>query len=288
MKFKKFTFITSLLFFSVLIFKTNTVKSRASQPPTGGLAGESQTCNSCHSGSASVDTSQFVLSMNIDSALLSDPSSVVTTATQYVPGTTYYVSLAMTATTGAKYGFQFVPTTGGAMAGSITKVNTANTATITSGGKTYIGHKNASSNKVWIFKWTAPATTTNVTFYYAGLVANGNGGDSGDKTYKSTSTITAYIAPNGINDLKNTVNNLTVYPTMAQSTFTVKMDVPSAQKMLITIYDIAGNKVKEIYNQTTAAGNFEKEFSVEGLSAGTYFINISGENCKGVSKIIKY
>ena len=34
--------------------------------------------------------------------------------------------------------------------------------------------------------------------------------------------------------------------------------------------------------------NFEKEFSVEGLSAGTYFINISGENCKGVSKIIKY
>ena len=289
MKLKSFTFITAVAFTAFLVLKTNTATSKIAQPPTGNLAGETAgaTCTQCHSGTATVNATQFELRMDTTQAGLANASSIVTSATQFVPGTTYFMQLALTATTGAIYGFELIPTTGGAMAGTLTRTNTANTSTIASGSKTYLGHKSASSNKTWQFKWTAPATTTDVTFFYTGLVGNGNNSDNGDVTYRSSSVLTAYVAPNAVENIKATLTDVSVFPTATASKFNLAFNLPTTQNLSINIMDLSGRIVKTVLNEKVNAGDFNQILSAESLSAGTYLVVINGENVKATSKIIK-
>lgn len=63
--------------------------------------------------------------------------------------------------------------------------------TYTISGRTYISHSSPRPSNVFNIPWTSPATTTgNITFYSAGIVANGNNQYTGDNEAHSSLTIT--------------------------------------------------------------------------------------------------
>lgn len=79
-------------------------------------------------------------------------------------------------------------------AGIIELVNFTNTSfQASSSGKEYVGHKNAmpfanSDTIAWSFNWTAPSSTSSVTFYSSALLADGMNGNTGDNTLTFSET----------------------------------------------------------------------------------------------------
>jgi hypothetical protein len=147
-----------------------------------GAPGEG-TCTSCHGGAGGGSTT-----------LTSDIP-----LNGFVPGATYNMVLTVSQAGRPLFGL------------GLESLSTANTqaGTLTAGAGTQIQVKSARQNlihtlnggaspnsKAFAFKWTAPATAAgNVTFYYAGLAANGNGtDDTGDNTYAGSKVFSPQTA----------------------------------------------------------------------------------------------
>lgn len=154
-----------------------------------GAPGEGS-CVDCHSGTVNDGTSINNLVMVEDGT-----SNVVT---QYTPGQTYMLTLAIN-TASTKKGFQTVALDGtNTQAGTMTAV-AGSTATATFQGRTYVNHTTASNTApTFSFKWTAPSTNVgNVKFYLASNATNNNSSTSGDLIYLSQHTFSpaAVTAP---------------------------------------------------------------------------------------------
>lgn len=175
----------------------------SSNPPIDRTNRTGANCTGCHSGS-----------LNPTGGSIS-----ITSPTSYYPGKTYTITLALTG--GTVYGFEITTvqsssTSTGAGSFSGTGFNTT-----TSGGRPYARQSLASSTSSFAITWKAPATNVGtVAIYGAGVAANSNGGNSGDKTYASTKTIAALnlitfladstsILCGGINTGKIVIKNVT-------------------------------------------------------------------------------
>ncbi|MDX2001113.1 MAG: choice-of-anchor V domain-containing protein [Chitinophagales bacterium] len=165
-----------------LFYDMPTAHSNAAQPPAGRTGAPSEgTCNAagCHSGSSVVASSNEILfkeAPNLD-------------YTEYTPGDT--VNLTVNITASSKNGFEITCLdTADNMAGTFILTSTSTTTLQTSGGRQYVGHKNASGTNAWVFKWAAPATNIGpVTFYIAANKANGNNASSGDVIHTQSFTV---------------------------------------------------------------------------------------------------
>jgi PKD repeat protein len=146
-----------------------------------GAPGEGS-CVDCHSGSVNDGTLVNNLVMMEDGT-----TNVVT---QYTPGQTYLLTLAVNATS-TKKGFQTVAlkTSDNTQAGSMIAVS-GSTAVATFQGRTYVNHITASTSApVFSFKWTAPSIDVgDVKFYLASNATNNNGNTNGDLIYLSQHT----------------------------------------------------------------------------------------------------
>ena len=119
----------------------------------------------------------------------------------YVPGQTYALSVAVQRPGQSRWGFELTALKGdGTAAGTFANLNTL-TATQTNLSRFYINHsrqtpgddgtEQGSPSGLWQFNWTAPAAGAGtVTFYATGNAANGNGADTGDFIYSTTTTST--------------------------------------------------------------------------------------------------
>ena len=107
----------------------------------------------------------------------------------YYPGDAISVTMTLTHPGSSTFGFQGVfLTPANTQAGTLT--SSAGMTLGTAGSVSHIKHNMPSATGVWTFTWTAPATAQTVTFFYAGNGANGNGNNSGDFIYNSSSVIT--------------------------------------------------------------------------------------------------
>jgi hypothetical protein len=140
-------------------------------------------CNSCHGGNNSGG-------YNATIAINGLPSTIQ-------PSTAYSLNITVTPTAGnpVRAGFQLVVVAGdNTNAGTLTAGN-SQSGTNTAGGHTYLEHRNGKNfggNPVtWTFNWTSPATASGNTikFYYISLLANNNGGTSGDHPVNSSITL---------------------------------------------------------------------------------------------------
>ncbi len=87
-------------------------------------------------------------------------------------------------------------------AGTLEVINTTFTDTLSdpNTGRKYIGHKNATSNSAWVFRWRSPTVFVGkVTFYCAALFADGNGQATNDITYLDT----IQFAAGGVSNILN-------------------------------------------------------------------------------------
>jgi len=169
---------------AVYSFTTHRVTAFSSGPPPSqtGAPGEG-TCVSCH----------FSFPLNSGGGTF----TVAGLPATYSSGQEVDITITLTQSNGARYGFQVTAVTdAGGQAGTIIVTDPARTQTVSSGiggGRTYIEHTFNGSNPSatnqgrWTFRWRAPATSVGrVTFYAVGNAANGNGSPVGDFIYTAT------------------------------------------------------------------------------------------------------
>ena len=283
----KVIFWGSLLTAMFLAFYSITLQSNDVQPPTPGLAGDpgQTTCNHCHAGTTTTDASKFIFKLSPDSAGLAGSSHIVTTATHYIPDSVQWLSLTLNGTA-VKYGFQITAVNASAgRADSFLLVNTANTSRQRSTTRSYVGHKAASTNTTWLIKWHAPHSG-NVTFYYTGNLADGDGSSDGDSVYQSMATVSAM--PLGITETTSVITTVLVYPVPISNHITTAIQFSKSTSLDITLLDIYGSTIKQLYNGMAQQGQFINVYSLDELPTGTYLLKVETDNGIVVKKVMKY
>ncbi|MBU6342080.1 MAG: hypothetical protein KGS48_11355, partial [Bacteroidetes bacterium] len=167
-----------LLLWSGLLFSSLLWLANNSNPPNGRTGAPfDSTCgtSNCHGTS---NQNGYGASLSLDGL----PATIQ-------PNTLYPLTLTVTVSSGSpsKAGFQLVAvsTTAETNAGDLASTDTQ-TGTETFGGREYIEQRNGKAfsggTVSWSFNWTSPASVSgnSVTFYFISLLANGNGGSSGD------------------------------------------------------------------------------------------------------------
>ncbi len=178
-----------------------TLYSNNAGAPAGkaGDKGVNQTCISCHTGN-----SMGAGNTTVVATLLDANGGLVD---KIAPNTTYTVRVVLSSQSAsfATGGFEVTALATGS-SGSAPSVGTFSagnmTQTVSEGNRTYVTHTGSKPSKTnswmtWEFSWTSPAdVSSGVTFYAAGVAANGDGTNSGD--YVTASTIDYPAAATGI------------------------------------------------------------------------------------------
>ncbi len=265
MKKKLIIAITAVVSISLLL----TVKISHSYP-TGAPAGVandpsggSANCTSCHNGTAIAATTQATITSNIPAA-------------GYTPGTTYTITATVNYTGRSTFGFEISPqNSAGTKLGTLVVTSSATTKMV---GNKYITQQQAgttgtSGTHTWTFNWVAPALGSgSVTFWGSFLAANGNGGSSGDVTYKTSYTVAEAVA-SGVNELQANTNALTVIN--LKNALQISYSAQSAASANVELYNLNGTLVSSSIFEQQNAGNVALNFDVkDGLNTGIYIVKV--------------
>ncbi|NBU48140.1 MAG: T9SS C-terminal target domain-containing protein [Flavobacteriales bacterium] len=82
--------------------------------------------------------------------------------------------------------------------------------------------------------------------------------------------------------------NIKIYPNPSQNIFTLEYNINNAQNIGIVIKDLFGKELKKQDIGNQPPGEYKKDISLEEFSAGTYILEIHGNNYSYISKINKF
>ena len=176
---------TTIVFFGCLataiFFLTshhNGVAEQQNKDRTG-APGSQPICSACHSG-GNFDVSSFVMMTDLQNT---------TEFNAYSPGETYLLHFILNEGSGGAAGFGFQSTlidSNGNSAGTFSNPS-ANGQLENVNSRHIFEHNDLSAANTFTVQWTAPvAGTGDVTAYFAGIAANGNGGTGGDAVYSGS------------------------------------------------------------------------------------------------------
>ncbi len=285
--------LIGLLFFGALCFilLPGNKNGRASESQSGNTGapgdesnsnGSPRTCSYCHFGAAGPVTFIHLIDSNGD------------TVTQYLPGQQYKARVSMTNNNSnlTGYGFQMIALRdsdntdldGFSDPGNNT-VNNYKIATIPN-GRTYAEHDNVSLTPLFDVVWTAPPQGTGpVTFYAAGNAVNRNGSTSGDGTDSHVLPINEAI-PAGTNDPGAAAFTLSVWPNPAVHTAQLNLQLKQSGAFRLRAFTLDGQLCWESV-QILEAGQNSLQLPVDTWQAGTYVLEVSNGNQKGISRLVK-
>lgn len=287
---RNYLLLASFLVVAFVSLNIKQVNSKVAAPPAGSVGDPFATATCIQSG-CHVGTAQTPPANGLNLAIgTGNPTTALTSAFQYVPGTVYNIGFGINSSE-SRFGFQLIPlkASDNTMAGDVTATNNTNTSVATlAGTRKYVGHKSASSNKNWVFRWTAPAAGTGaVTFYYAYNTANGNNlADAADNIYKSSLTITE-AAGTGVADISTQVADLNIFPNPITANFALSFNLLEANQVAAQLYNLNGQLVKELINEKMNGGNFNQQFDIAEVPAGIYVVKMNVGSASVSKKIIK-
>lgn len=272
----KKTILSFTILGAIVIASSAFVSNKKSSSGIAGYTGSpgEGTCSSfnggCHSGGNSAASGM---------TLSASPAFI---GNEYVPGTTYTVSLTVAASGFIRYGFGL----------EVLNTSNVNTGTLqaASVGTKFINANNGRKNAVhngtqlgsggsftFVFEWAAPAVGSgNATFYYVGNAVNGSG-SSGDFVLSPGSlTLTESSSGVGIKENKDDKIDISVFPNPASGFATIHY--ASNKPAKIGIYDVHGKLVKDLFSGEDVSGNNSRNIDLTGLSKGVYFLRLSADN----------
>jgi hypothetical protein len=301
---KKYLLLSFVIVCVLGLVSTSNVNSHITFPPAGYCGdptsastnelslhtGQYQTCvtSTCHGGIPQAANAQ---NLNIQIGTDSTALSTFDNTFKYVPNQTYFISFTVLAQ-GYVWGFEMTalnPDT--TMAGTFTKDNTTTEwlQTLGPGFPTYISHLHANHNTTsWLFKWTAPATTAPVTFYYAF-----NAGDSLDffndvpDQNIFADTVIVLANTNGIANISNNISGLQVYPNPVNGAFSLSFDVLKAGNANAQLYSVDGKFCRQLFNENLVGGNFNRNYNIASLASGIYLVKLNMAGASITQKIVK-
>lgn len=71
---------------------------------------------------------------------------------------------------------------------------------------------------------------------------------------------------------------LNIYPNPFNPNTTIEYTIPVSSVLSITIYDILGNEIKNIFNGFREAGHYKINFSAENIPSGVYFCRLNARD----------
>ncbi|MFT4759738.1 MAG: hypothetical protein ACI9XO_004730 [Paraglaciecola sp.] len=197
---------------------------------------------------------------------------------KYEPGKAYTIRVTVSNGSGNPSGYGFQATS---LDESANKVGTFEAGSeqhvVSTGGRDYLEHDLFGSSSVFESTWTAPdADAGTVTFYSAGIAANGNGGSSGDGTAVNTLAIEEDI-DNAIFSNERDYATIVVTPNPVADQLKLSINSRAAGNFDLRISDLSGRiiRTEAIF---LSSGENEASFSVEGLESGYYSVQLCGEN----------
>ncbi|MGB3076505.1 MAG: choice-of-anchor V domain-containing protein [Chitinophagales bacterium] len=260
-----------------LIFRFSEVKTNIIQPPSArtGAPGE-LTCGTsdCHNNTPNSGIGSV-------SIAFSDPEMV------YVPGNTYTLTVVVNDETQTRFGFELTSLNGtNAQAGTFAEISGGSDLSfpISTNGRLYTSHHNASSTKVWNISWTAPITDVGpVTFYAGGNAANNNDESTGDHIYTSSLQI---LADNNIGIEELTGTGAPVVQFLTSKNLSIHYETPGSANTTMLLYSINGQMKQRLLNIVEGPGMHTHSFNLENLSAGLYLLQLKSGAILHTEKII--
>lgn len=274
--------LASFLSGAVFIGLTSEIMSDNGIAGRTGSPGETN-CTNCHNSFA-LNSGGGTISLNTG-----------TTNNEYVPGTTYNMTFTVSRTGNSLFGLGVEAlNSSNANAGSLIITNAASThlksVTVSGNSRTSVVHQlngGASANsKAFVFNWTAPAAGTgNVTFYYCGVAANGNGNESSDYVYQGSTVLTEMNTAGISSPDQNT--SFSVFPSLVNDEATIELTSAVTGNALVQLFDLTG-KVVRSETISVVSGN-EQSIRWTGLSQfskGTYLVNVQTGSKNNVKRIV--
>jgi enterochelin esterase-like enzyme len=85
---------------------------------------------------------------------------------------------------------------------------------------------------------------------------------------------------------ENYDQNSMIYPNPANDQATISLDLESSANIKITMLEITGRKVMDIFDGKVAQGNFRTDINLHAISSGVYLIELQIDNTRSVEKLI--
>ena len=231
-----------------------------------GAPGSAGSCSGCHYSS--------VLDGSITVELI-DPNTSEIVSESYIPNKTYKIKVTMVGNS-SKMGFQVTSLDGSnAQAGTITDAP-AKTSVYTASSAEIWGHTSPGTNQnsnSWEATFTAPsAGTGTITFYGAGVVANGNGNNSGDE-----------VVTNSFSFDESTTNSKTTISNNVN-----KVWINHKTGKLVSNTEIAEIAIWNNQGQLISKRNHINDINLERYPRGIYYVNFLDNSGKWNSNALKW
>jgi len=97
---------------------------------------------------------------------------------------------------------------------------------------------------------------------------------------------TAYNAVSQENNTEFSYSLLQNFPNPFNPATTIKYSIPKEEKVKLTVYNLLGQKITELVNETKPAGNYEVVFDGKSLSSGVYLYRLQCGNFINTKKIL--
>lgn len=132
----------------------------------------------------------------------------------------------------------------------------------------------------WIFKYKAPLTIGVDTLFGTANSVNDTLGSEGDNWNWSPNKQVRVYNPIGIVNISSIAKDFSLsqnYPNPFNPVTQINFTVAKTSDVKIRIFDIIGNEISVIVNQTMTPGEYRVDFNGSQLASGTYFYSLSAD-----------
>lgn len=167
-----------------------------------------------------------------------------------------------------------------------------NSAKLLSGELTHTSPKTFSGGSAsWSFTLTAANQVYTDTIYSAANSVNGDGTNSAlDRwNFGSKFIVNVVDEPSSVDDDNTLVNNFKLaqnYPNPFNPSTMISYSIPQSSFVTLKVYDIIGNEVATLVNETKSAGKYDVNFNASNLSNGVYLYSIKTDNFTSTKKML--
>ncbi len=139
------------------------------------------------------------------------------------------------------------------------------------------------------FNYTAPLTIGLDTIYANGNAVNLSGTSSGDFWNFAANKKIVVKNASSIKEVSNKIPDgfelKQNFPNPFNPSTKIRFALPANSNVILTVMDINGKVVAELYNGALKAGSYEYDFNAKNLSSGIYFYKLSADNYSEVRKM---
>jgi len=143
----------------------------------------------------------------------------------------------------------------------------------------------------WTFNFTAANQVYTDTIFSAGNSVNGDGFNNSQDRWNFGQRFVVHVIDqvSSVEENNVVVNNFKLdqnYPNPFNPSTMISYSIPQSSFVTLRVYDIIGNEVATLVNETKSAGKYDVRFDASNLSNGVYLYSIKTNNYTSTKKMI--